>query len=264
MKYIFFLLSLLLFFSLSGEEKYPVPLRVTLLYKGVPGKLFSRIRPPSHIRLTIREAAEKELQELSRKLPASPVIFLAPEKLLPSRKGLCIPYALSGTILTFHSSNPLENLSPEEAGEILKGKKAFWQEISGATSSGRITLYGTEKTLPFVSGKKAPLLITAPDSRRAAELLLQDPRGIAFLPLSFQEEKNLHFPAIGKISPTWENLISGKYPFTTRLALYIPPFPENEKKNLMALKALLESRNFHIELLYAGFLPLPPSPSPAE
>lgn len=265
MKKCFALLFVLIpFFLLSGseKEKWEEPVRITLLYKGVPGRLFARIRPTPDIRLIIREAKKEELALPAMKSSSSPVMILAPKEFLPEKLppgGKLLPYALTGGILAVHHSSPLRDLPEKTAKEILEGRIGYWEKIPGRIHSGRFTLYGTRELLPPMrpSGK-GPLLIPAATPERAAQLLMLDPAGIGVFPLTFWEEKNLPLLTIGKVSPSPGNFMNGSYPLTKKLFLYLPPASGREKKILQKFYSLLVSRPFHIELLYMGLLPLPP------
>lgn len=264
MKYIFFLL-LLLFpsFLLQGGEKSLHPAKVSLLYRGIPGKVFSRIRPARDIRLTIREVKDRELALLEKGFPSpsSLTIFLLPQKALPARippGALLLPYALKGAVLVLHPSNPLRDIPRETARNILEGKAGSWEKIPGRTLSGRFTLYGPRELLPPLPPEGKEALLIPAESDRARQLLTLDPAGIGILPLTFWEEKDLPLLSVGKIPPTPENFITGKYPLAEKLYLYAPPVSGRAEKLLHRLKTLLLSRAFHIELLYGGVIPLPP------
>jgi phosphate transport system substrate-binding protein len=167
------------------------------------------------------------------------------QKLIDKYKsaGVEVRVARDGITLFVHKQNPITTLTMEQIGKIYKGEITNWKEVGGRDAE--IVLYGRENssgTYEFfkehVLHKKdfANNMQALPGTAAVVNAVNRDENGIGFGGVGYSQGlKDLAVKADDGVEylPKKEHILSGKYPISRYLYLYIRQRPEGELKKLL-------------------------------
>ena len=175
-------------------------------------------------------------------------------------------YAASGFLFAVSEKSELKELSPAQARSLFDGVLTAWEEKD---EQGK-----TVRTLPVIvcipEGDDGRSLIPAPageKDRTSTQIRIRFPDGetlirhteenpdaVALLPLSFPilHPNGLRILPVAGIEPNRENILNGRYPFSTLYALTCP----ERSPSALAAEKNLKSRSTAKTLLRAGLIPL--------
>jgi len=174
--------------------------------------------------------------------------------------------ALDGLSVYVHADNPVADLSLEQLEGIFTGKIKNWKEVGGADA--RIILYSRENssgTYEFfkehvLKGKDfAASAQTMPGTAAVLQSVAKEKNGIGYGGAAYGAgAKHLNVrktSADEPVEPTEENVVSGKYPISRHLFVYINP--ALEKGDVAAYLKWIRSDDGQAVVKDVGYFPLP-------
>lgn len=174
--------------------------------------------------------------------------------------------ALDGLSVYVHADNPVTDLSLEQLEGIFTGKIKNWKEVGGADA--RIILYSRENssgTYEFfkehvLKGKDfAASAQTMPGTAAVLQSVAKEKNGIGYGGAAYGAgAKHLNVrktSADEPVEPTEENVVSGKYPISRHLFVYINP--ALEKGDVAAYLKWIRSDDGQAVVKDVGYFPLP-------
>jgi phosphate transport system substrate-binding protein len=168
------------------------------------------------------------------------------QKLIDKYKsaGVEVRVARDGITLFVHKENPVTTLTMDQISKIYKGEIRNWKELGGPNAN--IVLYGRENssgTYEFfkehVLHKKdfANNMQALPGTAAVVNAVNRDVNGIGFGGVGYSQglkDLSISNKEAGRaFMPTKENILSGDYPISRYLYLYIRQRPEVEMKALL-------------------------------
>ena len=142
--------------------------------------------------------------------------------------------ALDGLSVYVHESNPLKELTMEQIEQIFVGKVRNWKEVGGPDAP--ITVYSRENSSGTYEFFKEHVLKgkdfvasaqTMPGTAALMQAVAKDNNGVGYGGAAYgQGAKALHVKKTAStpaIEATEENVVSGKYPISRYLFLYLNP-----------------------------------------
>lgn len=158
--------------------------------------------------------------------------------------GVEIKVALDGLTVYLHKSNPVESLTVAQIKDIYQGKVLSWKELGGADRP--IILYGRENNSgtyeyfkEHVLAKEdfAANLQSLPGTAGVVNAVTRDEGGIGFGGAAYGAGikfcKVKADDASPGYLPTEENVISGVYPISRHLFVYLKSQPEGKTKEYL-------------------------------
>jgi phosphate transport system substrate-binding protein len=155
-----------------------------------------------------------------------------------------VKVALDGLGIYVHDSNPLKEISLQQAREIYTGKVTDWKDVGG--KSGKIILYGRENNSGTYEYFKEHVLEKADFAANTQTLsgtsavinaVSNDPAGVGYGGIAYAKgvralavKKNAASPAI---LPNMTHVEDGTYPISRFLFWYLPGEPTGEVKKLV-------------------------------
>ncbi|MFA5795011.1 MAG: phosphate ABC transporter substrate-binding protein [Candidatus Brocadiia bacterium] len=162
-----------------------------------------------------------------------------------------IKVALDGLAVVVHPSNPISKLTQAQLADIFTGKIASWKEVGGKDAkivilSREVTsgthVYFKEHILRkgIANGPEefASSALMLPSSQAIADEVTNNPDAIGYYgmgyisakqkPISVAKDEKSEYEA-----PTTENVISGKYPISRPLLLYVNGQPKGLDKEFI-------------------------------
>jgi phosphate transport system substrate-binding protein len=175
--------------------------------------------------------------------------------------------ALDGLSIYVNSESPLKEISTEQLKTVFTGKIKNWKELGG--NDAPITVYSREnssgtyeffkehilKGADFVSSAQ-----TMPGTAAVLQAVAKDKNGIGYGGAAYgQGAKHLAVkqdqgPAI---EPTEETVLSGKYPISRYLFMYLNP--EKDKGEIASFINWIRSDEGQAIVKDVGYYPLPPA-----
>ncbi len=164
------------------------------------------------------------------------------EKLKARHKtlGVEIPCAKDGITIFLHESNKIQELTIKQLSEIYKGEITNWKQVGG--EDVEIKLYGRENSSGtyvyfkdnVLKGDYAASCQTLPGTAAVVNAVKKDKNGIGYGGAAYAEGvKHCKVKKDDKTEgfvPTKENVVSGKYPITRYLYMYLLNKPTGETK----------------------------------
>ena len=146
--------------------------------------------------------------------------------------------ALDAVAIIVNAANPVDSLTRIQLRDIFLRHTTSWQDVGG---SGPIHLYAPELKSGSSTTFQSVVLedeecssdaIRLPDNAALAEAIARDPRGIAFVSLTFAGANRIIAIADGKsephaLRPVAASIRNGEYPLARRLYFYTAERPEN-------------------------------------
>ena len=278
MKY-FWGIIILLAGLLCGAQDLP---QVSLYYTDNTGNLFRDWPVPPGTRYSIIKTAPEKLQE---KLDLEEIRLAVSTVPLRRSGSKTVKFAYQAVILAVHPANPLENISLDQARDLLEKNKGSWRTFGGPMARLHLYIKAKPELPPPVMrhnhdhGRKRPRTILEPEElggtpekktvsspvkynqplkiqtesdAKSFSLLCTDPIGMAVFDITRYDENRVRVLRINKIPPTLENFRFGSYPLLTVYYLTAPEKPTPEEQKLIDY---LWSRKFAAKLFKAGLLP---------
>jgi phosphate transport system substrate-binding protein len=174
--------------------------------------------------------------------------------------------ALDGLSVYVHAENPVQELSLEQLEGIFTGKVKNWKEVGG--NDAPIILYSRENssgTYEFfkehvLQGKDfAATAQTMPGTAAVLQSVAKEKNGIGYGGAAYgagaKHLKIRKTSADEAIEPTEENVVSGKYPISRYLYIYVNP--ALEKGEVAAYLKWIRSNEGQAVVKDVGYFPLP-------
>ncbi|MFA5394146.1 MAG: phosphate ABC transporter substrate-binding protein [Candidatus Ratteibacteria bacterium] len=155
-------------------------------------------------------------------------ITRAEKEKLASTGGSAVEYKISldGLVLIVNTSNPINNLTTQQAKEIFTGEITNWNEVGGRdekivlvsrdTSSGT---YDSFKELVLKGANPAATALLQASNQAVATTVGQTPSAIGYVGLGYMSDKTKSLTMNG-IQPSVETVKKGKYPLRRYLYMY--------------------------------------------
>lgn len=272
---------LMLFAGLvCGAQEVP---QVTLHHTGDTGKLYRDWPVPPGTRYTVKKITVNEAEEKLAKDEIRVAVTTVPLR----RKGLkTVKFAYQAMIFAVHPSNPLRDITLEQARLIFDKNQGSWRTFGGPLA--RLHLYikarpglpppsmrhdhthrrsmprtilqpeplgGAEpekETKPSKINYNQPLRFQTASDARSFSLLSTDVLGMACFDITRFDETRVRILSVNRIPPTLENFRYGGYPLLTTYYLTVPENPTEGEQKLIGY---LWSRKFAARLYRTGLLP---------
>lgn len=178
--------------------------------------------------------------------------------------GVEIKAARDGLAIYLNAKNPVESLSVAQLKDVYQGKIGNWKELGG--SDHPIILYGRENNSgtyeyfkEHVLAKEdfAARLQSMPGTAGVVNAVTKDEGGIGFGGAAYGDGIKFALVKADSASPayppTQENVVSGKYPISRYLYVYLRKQPEGKTKEF--IDWILGAEGQHI-VAQAGYFPV--------
>jgi phosphate transport system substrate-binding protein len=146
------------------------------------------------------------------------------------RAGLTpVVFARSPVVFVVHPGvTEIDNITSKQAADIYSGKITWWEELGGkrfkiypvgrepGDSSRRVL---EERLAGFADATPSPMVKTAYSTPGAVRTIRKHKNTIGYMPMSAAYRSGLRVLKLDGISPTVENVRSGKYPLTVPLSV---------------------------------------------
>jgi len=143
-------------------------------------------------------------------------------------------------VFIVHKSNPVTNISPDQVRNIYEGKITNWRELGGPDLP-LISIISTPKGMGGIGEALSKMILKGKivskqmnsslqaSSTAIWEQLVEDmPEGFAGTGFGSARKRNVRMLNVNGVSPTKENIISGRYPYRRPLFLVIKKNPRPE------------------------------------
>ncbi|MBM2846144.1 MAG: phosphate-binding protein [Bacteroidetes bacterium] len=157
-------------------------------------------------------------------------------------RGVEIKCALDGLSIYVHEANTVTELTMQQIKDIYTGKITSWKEVG--VNNEKIILYSREnnsgtyvyfKDEILMGGDFSAAAQNMPGTAAVVNAVSKDKAGIGYGGAAYgkgiRELKVKKDPGAEALSPTMENIKSGKYPISRFLYMYIKARPTGELKN---------------------------------
>lgn len=170
-----------------------------------------------------------------------------------------IPFAIDGIAVVVHPSNPVSNLTTEQAEKIFSGEITNWQEVGGSNSP--IKLYGRDANSATREVFWEKLLNKGPisaatniiDSNNSMKIVISwDRAGIGYMGIGMVNDK-IKALSINGIEPSQENARSTRYFVVRKLYSNITKSPSMLTQLFIAYLQSPEGREVTSA---AGYIPV--------
>jgi phosphate transport system substrate-binding protein len=157
-----------------------------------------------------------------------------------------IQVAWDAMVFIVHTSNPLENISIDQAMDILSGRTTNWKQLNGKDLPVKIFasepgqgLSGIEHNVKemLFNGREAPRLrnkIPLASSGIVEQIIEKTPEGFAVSGFSSARYRSVKMLKLNNVRPSRDNISSNKYPFKRPLFLLVPIDPKPEVRKFVA------------------------------
>ncbi len=193
---------------------------------------------------------------------------------LAEKKGIKpteIKVALDGLAVVVSPKNPVSKLTMDQLASIFSGKIQNWKDVGGSDSKIVILsrevnsgthVYFKEHVLRKGDAKSkeefSPDALLLPSSQAIADEILQNPSAIGYYGMGYigKDHKAIEIAkdAAGEYaSPTLENVVSGKYPISRPLYIYVKNDPSGQVKKFVDFMLSDEGQSL---VLKVDFVPL--------
>jgi len=140
------------------------------------------------------------------------------------------PIARDAIAIILNPQNRLAGLSRQELGDIFSGRLLNWQEVDGTDLPIQVVSRedGSGTRVVFEAGVMedravTPAAIVLPSSQAVVDFVAKNPQAIGYVSFAFIDDRVYAAP-VEEVSPTLENLNSGRY-FLTRDLILLTPRP---------------------------------------
>lgn len=173
--------------------------------------------------------------------------------------------ALDGLSVYVSANNPLKELGTDQLKDIFTGKIRNWKELGGPDAP--ITIYSRENSSGTYEFFKEHILKgadfastaqTMPGTAAVLQAVAKDKNGIGYGGAAYgQGAKHLAIRKEGgpAVEPTEETVVSGKYPISRFLFMYLNP--EKDKGEIAAFLNWVRSEAGQAVVKDVGYYPLP-------
>jgi phosphate transport system substrate-binding protein len=174
------------------------------------------------------------------------------------------PVALDGLAIYVNETNPLKEITIEQANAIYTGKTTNWKQLGGPDQE--IIPYGREnnsgtyayfKEHVLKNADFAPEIQSMPGTAAVINAVAKDNKAIGYGGIAYAKgvkalgvKKDEKAPAV---EPSMENVVSGKYPISRSLYFYTAGKPEGDVKKFVAWTLGAEGQKLCEEV---GYYPL--------
>lgn len=163
------------------------------------------------------------------------------------------PVAWDALAVISHKSNTVNNLSSEQIRDIYDGKITNWKQVGGGNAPinlyirrGKISGVGyairqyifKDSNKDFVTHPEFVMRSSGP-LEQAVE---KDPNALGITGVSSARKRDVKILSIDNKSPTYENVMRGKYVFYRPLYLVTNPTPSEKVKDFVAFAMSKEGR----------------------
>jgi phosphate transport system substrate-binding protein len=157
--------------------------------------------------------------------------------------GVEVKVARDGLTVYLNSENPVKELTLAQVKDIYTKKITNWKQVGGPDEG--IVLYGRENSSGTYEFFKEHVLNKAdfanemqalPGTAAVVNAVKSDKKGIGFGGVGYSQglkEAAIKTESGESVLPTKENILSGKYPISRYLFLYLRKTPEGEIKNFL-------------------------------
>ena len=183
------------------------------------------------------------------------------------KEAMELAVAVDGLAVYVHESNPLQELSLQQAKAIYTCAVKNWKEVGG--NDERIILYSREnnsgtyayfKEHVLENGDFYPTAQTLPGTAAVINAVSKDRRGIGYGGIAYGKGiKHLRVKKDDKspaVEPTMENVLSGRYPVSRYLYWYTAGMPSGD---LLKLCQWVVSEDGQKVVENVGYYPLNPN-----
>jgi phosphate transport system substrate-binding protein len=198
-----------------------------------------------------------DVASISRPLTAEEYRAAAQRGILPVAHVI----ALDGVSILVHPSNPVQELTVEQARKIYLGEITNWKQVGGNDKEiiviNRDTNSGTFETFEMMvmEGRKIRSDSENVNSNGAALQRVQNtPAAIGYVGLGFVD-RTVRAVRVDGIYPTLKTVTSGEYPVARPLYLYTNMYPELGS-HLYRLMTLHMTRDGQAIIDEIGYIPL--------
>ncbi len=164
------------------------------------------------------------------------------------------PVAWDALVLITHKQNPVKNLSTQQVRDIYLGKITNWRQVGGNNAPidlyirrGKISGVGytirqylfKDSTVDFVTRSKFVMRSSGP-LEKAVE---KNKNAIAITGVSSARKRNVKIISMDNKSPTFDNVMQGKYVLYRPLYLVTTPTPSAQVKDFVSFAMSKEGRS---------------------
>ena len=145
-----------------------------------------------------------------------------------------IQVAWDALVFIVHKSNPLNDISLDEARDIYAGRITNWKQLKGMDSPIKIFVSKSKKGLSGVEGSTRELVLKGKEivetphtlflaSTAIVEQMVEDtPGGFATTGFSSARKRDVKMLKVNRVSPDKKNITTNKYPLKRPLFLLVP------------------------------------------
>lgn len=164
------------------------------------------------------------------------------------------PVAWDALVLITHKSNPVKNLTSDQVRDIYMGKTTDWKQLGG--NPGPIHLYVRRGKISGVGYAIRQYLFqdsniefvtkpnyVMPSSGPLEKAVEVDTHGIAITGVSSARKRNVNILSMDGKSPTYNNVMYGKYGLYRPLYLVTTPTPSPKVKDFISFAMSKEGRD---------------------
>lgn len=161
-------------------------------------------------------------------------------------------FAVRGFLFFANAENPIKNLEPAEAQQILAGKYRKWSDTDVPVK--QICFAGQELREFAVQEAGDPSRILVPEPMLALQLTAEELSTVAVIPLIYGDSrrKGTKLLSVGGVFPTPVSVMDGSYPAMTRYYLSVR---NDAPAEIRAIFEKLRSKQIKETLWKAGILP---------
>jgi len=167
-----------------------------------------------------------------------------------------VQVAWDALVFIAHKSNPVKNISLEDARKIYFAEITNWRQLNGKNAPIKVFISRTTKSLSGIeaslrnmvlNGKSPvenPNLKFLPSGGIVEQIIEKSPDGFAASGFTSARKRDVNMLKLNGISPTRENIIKKKYPLKRPLFLVVPKNPGPEVKKFINFILSKEGQRF--------------------
>ncbi|MBI4684000.1 MAG: phosphate ABC transporter substrate-binding protein [Nitrospirae bacterium] len=156
-----------------------------------------------------------------------------------------IQVAWDALVFIVNKSNPLENISVNDALAIYSGRITNWQQLKGVNMPIKLIISRPQKGLSGVEASTKKLILGGKEpvvssntilvaSTGLVEQLVEDtPEGFATTGVTSARKRNVKILKVNGVYPGKKNIIAGEYPFKRPLFVLIPGKPKPDVRKFI-------------------------------
>ncbi len=155
-----------------------------------------------------------------------------------------------------HESNPVDGISLGDVRAIYAGKITNWKQLGGPDAPIKIFISRAKKGLSGVESSTRDLVLKGKDpvetrhmiflasSAIVEQLVAETPEGFATTGFSSARKRNVKMLKVDGVSPTFRNIVNGKYALKRPLFILTPAKPKPEVKRFLEFTLSREGQRF--------------------